>query len=372
MPTRRRLVSKNIEELIPYPPGKPIEELEREYGIRGSIKLASNENPLGPSPRAVKAIRNYLSRAHYYPDGSCYYLKRKLAEKLGVGVENIIFGNGSNEIIDLLVRTFLRVGEEALISDTSFVVYRLIVKAAGRKCSSMPMKGFRYDLKGMRKKVTARTKLVFIDNPNNPTGTIVSKGELEEFLRALPEGMISVVDEAYFEFVNDKQYPDTIGYLNGESLVVTLRTFSKICGLAGLRIGYGVAKGDLINYMERVRQPFNVNSLAQVGAMAALEDKGHLQRTRENNRRGLKYLYREMERMGLEYVPTQANFFLLNLKRDGAKVYQDLLREGVIVRPMAGYGLPRYIRVTVGLPEENKRFVTALRKVLSTAGSSRE
>jgi histidinol-phosphate aminotransferase len=362
----KRLVAKNIEELIPYPPGKPIEELEREYGIRGSIKLASNENPLGPSPRAVRAIRSYLGRAHFYPDGSCYYLKRKLAEKLRVDVENIILGNGSNEIIELLVRTFLRVGEEALISDTSFVVYRLIIKAAGRKLSSVPMKGLRYNLKGMRKKVNARTKLIFVDNPNNPTGTIVRKGELEEFLQGLPEGVICVVDEAYYEFVNDKQYPDTLAYLNGDKLIVTLRTFSKVYGLAGLRIGYGVAKGELIDYMERVRQPFNVNSLAQVGALAALEDREHLQKTRENNRRGLAYLYREMERMGLEYVPTQTNFFLINLKRNGAKVYQGLLREGVIVRPMAGYGLPKYIRVTVGLPEENERFVTALRRVLFT------
>ncbi len=367
----KKLVSKNIEELIPYPPGKPIEELEREYGLKGSIKLASNENPLGPSPRAVKAIRDYLSRAHYYPDGSCYYLKRKLAEKLRVDVENIILGNGSNEIIELLVRTFLRVGEEALISDTSFVVYRLIIKAAGRKLSSVPMKGLRYDLKGMRKRVNTRTKLVFIDNPNNPTGTIVRRKELREFLSDLPEGVICVVDEAYYEFVNDKQYPDTLAYLNGDKLVVTLRTFSKVYGLAGLRVGYGVAKGELVNYMERVRQPFNVNSLAQVGALAALEDKEHLQGTRVNNRRGLAYLYREMERMGLNYVPTQTNFFLINLKRNGAKVYQDLLQEGVIVRPMAGYGLPEYIRVTVGLPEENKRFVTALRKVLLTSGNSK-
>lgn len=368
----KRLVSKNIEELIPYPPGKPIEELEREYGIKGSIKLASNENPLGPSPRAVKAIRDYLSRAQYYPDGSCYYLKRRLAEKLGVAPSNIMLGNGSNEIIELIVRTFLRVGEEALISDTSFVVYRLIIKAAGRKLSSVPMKGFRYDLEAMRRKVTARTKLVLIDNPNNPTGTIVRKGELEEFLQGLPEGVITVVDEAYFEFVNDAEYPDTITYLKGDKLVVTLRTFSKIYGLAGLRIGYGIAKEDLIKYMERVRQPFNVNSLAQVGALAALEDSEHLQKTRENNRRGLKYLYKEMERMGLEYIPTQANFFLLNLGKDGSKVYQDLLREGVIVRSMAGYGLPKYIRVTVGLPEENERFVTALKKVLFTSGNSKE
>src|SRR5574337_953286 len=273
-------VSKNISSLVPYPPGKPIEELERELGIKGSIKLASNENPLGPSKKAVEAVAAALSNLHRYPDGSCYYLKEKLSAFLGVPPETLIFGNGSNEIIELLVRAFLKPGDEAVMVDPSFAVYPIVIKTVGAKGRPVPLKAMRHDLKAMAKAVTKKTRLVFIANPNNPTGTIVTEKEFGRFLKEVPEDVILCVDEAYREFVRSPEFPDTLGHIREGRPILLLRTFSKIYGLAGLRIGYGVAPPRMIDYMNRVRQPFNVNSLAQVAAIAALGDGAHLERTR--------------------------------------------------------------------------------------------
>lgn len=356
------LVPDYISNLVAYPPGKPIEEVEREYGIKGSIKLASNENPLGPSPKAVEAINRYVPSIHRYPDGSCYYLKEKLSEKLGIAKSKIIFGNGSNEIIELIVRAFLRPGDEAVMAHPAFIVYQLIVQAAGGKNVILPLKDFTHDLERMAGAVTEKTRLVFITNPNNPTGTIVKRGEFERFLSRVPEDVIIVMDEAYFEYVSDPEYPNGMDYIN-DRLVVSLRTFSKIYGLAGLRVGYGVASEEIIKLLEKVRQPFNVNSLAQVAALAALDDQGHVEKSVKINNDGLAYLYGELDGMGLSYVKSHANFFLIDMKGDGVKVYQDLMREGVIVRPMGIYDLKNYLRVTVGLPEENKRFIKALKTV---------
>lgn len=359
----KNIVSDEIRSLTPYPPGKPIEEVEREYGIKGSIKLASNENPLGPSPKAVEAILKSISNLHRYPDGSCYYLKRKLAEYLKVEPEMLIIGNGSNEIIEFVVKTFMGPGEEAVMGNPSFAVYPIIVRASRGKPIQVPLKGLVHDLDAMSEAVTAKTRLVFVANPNNPTGTIVTGGDLDRFMGKLPDRVIVVIDEAYREYVTDKEFPNSLEYIKKKRYAVILRTFSKIYGLAGLRIGYGIACKDMISYMQKVRQPFNVNSLAQIAADAALEDEEHLRRSIENNKNEMSRLFREMKDLGFECVPSQANFFLIKVGR-GRDVYDGLLRRGVIVRPMDSYGLSEYIRVTVGLPEENERFIETLRTVI--------
>lgn len=358
------LVSKEIEELIPYPPGKPIEELEREYGISNSIKLASNENALGPSPMAVKAVKEALTGLHRYPDGSGYYLKERLSGFYGVDQRNIILGNGSNEIIELLARTFLQPGDEVITAAPTFVVYRLICQAAGGKGIFVPLKELTYNLKAMSDRITDRTKLIFIANPNNPTGTIVRKKEFDAFIDSIPDDVIIVLDEAYIEYVTDPDFPTGMDYWDRDKMVIVLRTFSKIYGLAGLRIGYGIANEYLIQCMNKVRQPFNVNSLAQTGALAAIDDREHIERSKKNNMEGLKFLFTELEGLGFKCVPTQSNFFLIKVGGDGEEVYKRLLYKGVIVRPMNSYGLKEYIRITVGLPAENRRFLEAFKEVM--------
>ncbi len=352
-----QLVPEWIRTLTPYEPGKPVEELEREYGIPGAIKLASNENPLGPSPKALQALREALPYIHRYPDGDAYYLKQRLAKKLGVDRDRLIVGNGSNELIEMIVRTFVRPGEEVVVAQHAFAIYRLVVQAAGGRVLAVPHKGFAFDLEAMAAALTPQTRIVFLDNPNNPTGTIYFRKEWEAFLAKVSSQVVVVVDEAYAEFVNDLRYPNSLEYHREGRLLITLRTFSKIYGLAGLRIGYGVSAPEVIDVLNRVRQPFNVNSLAQVAALAALDDEEHVRRVRETVWEGRAYLQRELDRLGLEYAPSWANFLLVKI---GAGGYERLLRKGVIVRPMEGYGFPGYARVTIGTAEENKRFIGAL------------
>ncbi len=353
-----------IANLKPYVPGKPIEELEREYGISGSIKLASNENPIGPSPKALEAITGALKNLHRYPDGSSYYLRKRLAEKLKVSVNRIVFGNGSDEIIELLVRTFLQEGDEVVMPEPSFLMYEIMVQAGGGRPVKVALKERVLDLEGMAESISSRTRMIFVNNPNNPTGTIVSRDDFEEFLQRVPPEVIVVLDEAYIDFVRDRTCPTGLDYLDGDKIVVTLRTFSKAYGLAGLRIGYGVMKESLADPMHRVRQPFNTNLLAQVGALAALDDDAFLEKTVSTVHKGLDFLYREVEKLGLRCLPTQTNFFLIDLERDAKSVFEKMLRGGVIVRPMTEYGYPNHIRINVGLPEENQRFVEALREVI--------
>jgi histidinol-phosphate aminotransferase len=360
----KRLVSEEIEKLPSYIPGKPIEEVQREYGIKDVVKLASNENPLGPSPRAIAAITSALLALNRYPDSGGYYLKEKLAAKLKVKEENIILGNGSDEVLQMVVRTFLIPGDEVIMGDPTFAFYQIVVGAARGRLVPVPLKNFDYDLALMREKVTTATKIIIITNPNSPTGTIIRKKDFDWLLTSLPEHVMVVVDEAYGEYVQSGDFPDSLKYLNSGKKIIILRTFSKIYGLAGLRIGYGISDEQMINYLEKIREPFNTSSLAQVGALAALDDEEHVEKSKKNNQDGLQYLYAALNRLGLEYLPTEANFFLVNVKKDAQVIFQSLLREGIIVRPMDSYGLKEYVRVTVGLPEENRRFIQALEKVL--------
>lgn len=359
-----------LRELTPYQPGKPIDELEREYGITDSIKLASNENPLGPSPLAIQALRRSLGDVHRYPDGGAFHLTRKLSAKLGVSPEQLIVGNGSNEIIELIVRAFVRPGDEVVMADQAFVIYRMVVQAAAATPRLVPLRNFTHDLEGMAAAVTPRTRAVFLANPNNPTGTIYTREPWETFLANIPPRVLVVADDAYAEFVGDPAYADSLAYHGPGRLLITLRTLSKIYGLAGLRVGYGVSRPDVIDALHRIRQPFNVNALAQVAATAALDDEQHVARTREMNREGMAFLQRECERLGLPTVPSWANFLLIDVGQ-GAEVYEALLREGVIVRPMGVYRFPRHIRATVGTMDECERFIGALeRAVASAAGPS--
>ncbi|HXV84624.1 MAG TPA: histidinol-phosphate transaminase [Candidatus Binatia bacterium] len=356
-------VPEHIRKLVPYVAGKPIEEVEREYGIANSVKIASNENPLGPSPKAIRAIRDRLDQLHLYPDGDCFYLKSALATRLAVSPEQLIFGNGSNELIELAVRTFLHPGDEAVMAHQAFVVYQLVVQAAGGVGKQVPLRNFTHDLAAIAQAIGPKTRVIFLANPNNPTGTIYRRNEWEDFLQRISPEILIIVDEAYFEYVGDADYPDSLKYHDCGKTLLTLRTFSKLYGLAGLRVGYGVASKQIVGLLHRVRQPFNVNVVAQWAALAALEDHEHVARTLEVNRQGLAYLTQEIARLGLEQVPSSANFILMRVG-NGNEVFQQLLAQGVIVRPMAVYDLPEYVRVTVGTMEENRRFIETLAKVM--------
>ena len=360
----KRLTTKGIESLIPYPPGKPIEELERELGISGSIKLASNENPLGPSPMAVRAIIDNVNKINRYPDGSGYYLKSKLADIYNVTINRIIIGNGSNNLIELAIRTFLTEGEEVIQAFPTFLFYEKITTSAGCRLISVPLRDFKIDLAGILDAVTDKTKLVFINNPNNPTGTALTGIEIKKFLKTLPGDIVVVLDEAYVEFVTDNNIADGLELIKDYPRLIVLRTFSKLYGLAGLRIGYGFSSEEIIDYMNRVRQPFNVNLLAQAAATAALDDKVFVSETLKVVKEGLDYLFTELNGLGIEYRPTQTNFFLIKSPLGGKKTYELMLREGVIIRSMESFGLKDFIRINAGLPEENERFIKTFKKVL--------
>ncbi len=365
MPTQwESLANEHILGIAPYEPGKPIEELERELMIHNPIKLASNENPLPPSDRVQKAIIAALSSLDRYPDGSGFYLRQALAKKHGVMPDQVVLGNGSNELIELLVRAFLRPGDEAVVPHPSFVVYPMIVQAAGGVRVMVMLKDFRLDLDAMARAITPMTKIVFVANPNNPTATIVTRDEVEHFMSRVPERTIVVFDEAYIEFAMGPDFPDTLSYVKQGRKLVVLRTFSKAASLAGLRMGYGIADADAIALMNRIRQPFNVNSLAQVAALAALDDEAHTLECVRMIEAGRHFLYDEFKRIGLQYVPSRANFILVDVGRNAADIYQKLLHQGVIVRPMTPFGLETALRITVGTPEENRKLVKALRVVL--------
>jgi histidinol-phosphate aminotransferase len=344
-------------------PGKPIEEVERELGITNIVKLASNENPLGPSPLALDAIQGALKSLALYPDGACYSLIQALARHWDVAPENLICGNGSDEIIHYLGLAFLRPGDEVLTGDPSFVRYESAAVLNQAEFIATPLRNQYFDLDAMAERLNDRTRMVFIANPNNPTGTMVGRKAVERFIARCPEHTIVVMDEAYYEYVDDPDYPCSWDYVRAGRNVVILRTFSKIYALAALRVGYGMARPEIIRALNQVREPFNVNTLAQAAAVASLRDPNQVPRSREVNSRGKEYLYATFQRLGLPYVETQANFVLVDMKQPSRPVADALERRGVIVRVLGG--LANYLRVTIGRPQDNERFVDALEAVLA-------
>lgn len=368
----------SISELAPpwhrriraYPPGKPIEEVEREIG-RSAIKLASNENPLGPSPRAVEAIRNQLDRIFLYPDGSGYYLRQKLAEMNGLAMDQVILGAGSTDLIELVAKTFLTASDEAITSESSFYIYKLAATEMGANLIEIPLHNAGFDLSAIAHAVTSRTKVIFIANPNNPTGTMFNAEDFNRFLDAVPARVLVVLDEAYFEYVRRQNYSRSLDEVRAGRNLLVLRTFSKVYGLAGLRIGYGFGSPELIESLNRIRSPFNASSPAQAGALAALDDGEHVVRSVESNGREMKFVTEELALLGVHYTPSVGNFVLIDTGRDCEQDFIRLLHEGVIVRPMKLYGFPNSLRVTIGAHEENEIFLEALKRVISAPAHAR-
>jgi histidinol-phosphate aminotransferase len=359
-----KLAFPSVAALVPYEPGKPIEELQRDLGIGEPVKLASNENPLGPSPLAIAAVKAAISDLNRYPDGGSWALCEKVAARHQVASNRIFLASGSVEVVNLLAFLFVRPGLNVVYSQHGFAIYPLAAAAAGGESKMVPMRpGSQFDLDGIAAAIDANTRIVFLDNPNNPTGSIFRRSEWEKFLARAPDHVVIVADEAYFEFVRDADYPDSLAYHDGERMIVTLRTFSKILGLAGLRVGYAVSSPAMVRLLNNVRQPFNVTSPAQVAALAALDDTEHIRNTLRVNAQGMAYLEGQFRRLEIEYVPSHANFILADVG-DGKATFEQLLRHGVIVRPVGGYGLPRHVRISVGLEEENRRLIAALEQVL--------
>lgn len=360
-----------IRDLTVYEPGRPIEEVARELGFKNVEeirKLASNENALGPSPAAIEAMKRHARKMHLYPDGGAFYLRHALANRLGVHMDELLIGNGSNELIELLAHVFLASGTNIVMAECAFVVYRLIAACFRAETIAVPMRDFTHDLDAMAAAITPETALVFIGNPNNPTGTMVDGAALDRFMDRVPEHVVTVLDEAYVELLEPDRRPDTLKYVREGRHVFVLRTFSKTYGLAGLRVGYAVAPREGIALLHRVRQPFNVNAMGLAAAEAALKDDAHVTRSRALVREGLAFLERELRAMDVPFVPSTANFMLVKTGR-GREMFQRLQKKKVIVRPMDGYGLPDYVRVTVGLPEENEHFIDALKQALTESPS---
>src|SRR5438094_1658531 len=357
------LANPQFRDLAAYQPGKPIKETARELGVDPGaiIKLASNENPLGPSPKTIQAMRAAAESAHFYPDGGGVYLRKAIAAKLGLAPQNIILGNGSNEVIEFLGHAFLNLGADVITSEYAFIVYKLIATSFGARTIETPSPDYQQDLEAMLDAITQRTRLIFIPNPNNPTGTLISQREIDSFMSRVPAKVMVVFDEAYFEFLDDP--PDTLRFVREGRNLIVLRTFSKIHGLAGLRIGYAVARPDVIEVLHKTRQPFNVNSLAQAGALAALEDDAHLRETKRVIDEGRAYLQEQFCELQIPFVPAVANFVMVNVG-DGCAIFEKLLRLKIIVRPLKGYGLSEWVRISVGTMKENKKLIAALREVL--------
>ncbi|NIR28808.1 MAG: histidinol-phosphate transaminase [Gammaproteobacteria bacterium] len=364
------LATEGVRTLKPYQPGKPVEEIERELGLRDVVKLASNESPLGPGTAAREAAAHALENVSRYPDGNGTVLKQTLARKLGVGEDRLTLGNGSNDVLELAVRAFVTPEHEVIFSEHAFAVYPLATQAVSARAVVTPAKDWGHDPEAMAKGLTDRTRVIFIANPNNPTGTWVDTNSLERLIRSVPEHVIVVVDEAYCDYVEAPDYPDCVSWLERYPNLVVTRTFSKAYGLAGLRVGYAVSHPQVADLMNRVRQPFNVNSVALAAAAGALEDDEHLSRSVAVNKSGMAQLTEAFDAMGLDYIPSAGNFVSVNVGRRGSQVFEALLKRGVIVRPVDNYGMPEHLRVTVGLEQENVRFLEALAKVLSPRGRS--
>jgi len=357
-------VPEKIKNLQPYIPGKPIEELEREFGIKNSIKLASNENPLGPSPKAMARIVGEIPKLNLYPDGSGFYLRKKISSKFNWDVDGIILGNGSVDLIELAVRTFCENGDEVLIPASSFIMCKLVATSMGLKLIEIPLKDFKYDVEGIIKNINKNTRIIYIDNPSNPLGTYIPKDSWKKIIDKISDDKLLIADQAYFEYISKDDYPDAFLDLKNGANVLVLRTFSKIYGLAGLRIGYGFSKKEIIDYMNRVRSPFNTNSLAQAAAIAALDDFEFVEKSKKLNEEELNFLTEELKKRGLFVVPSVANFVLVDFKVNSIDIYNKLLKEGIIVRPVKNYNLPTCLRISIGKREENLKLLSALDKIL--------
>jgi histidinol-phosphate aminotransferase len=364
------LATKGVQGLKPYQPGKPIDELERELGISNIIKLASNENPLGPSPLAIQVINKNITGLSRYPDGNGFSLRAKLAGQLNVNADQITLGNGSNDILELIGRAFLLPEHEVIFSRHSFAVYPLVTQASGATAVVTAAKYWGNDLQAMLDAITKKTRVIFLANPNNPTGTWLDKTSLLNFLKKLPDNVILVLDEAYFEYVTDPDYPNGLTFLNEYKNLIVTRTFSKAYGLAGLRVGYGISCNSIADILNRVRQPFNVNSIALAAAEAALDDVEFIKKSRSMNKLGMQQLIQAFDEMGLKYIPSVANFIAVNVGRDANSVYKKLLHKGVIVRPVENYDMPGFLRITIGTKEENEKFISSLKETISELTTS--
>ncbi len=359
----RSLANSSLRNLTPYQPGKPIEELERELGITSSIKLASNENPLGPSPLVIKAAQEVLHQSHIYPDGSCYEIKQALAQFFSVQANQITVGNGSENILELLIKSYLLKDDTTIISEFAFLTISILIQSYGVQAKLVPAKHWGHDIINMIKSIDDRTRLIFLVNPNNPTGTYTRDHDFHLFMEAVPPHIIVVVDEAYCEYISAPDYPDTLKYLQHYPNLVITRTFSKIYGLAALRVGYSISSPEIADILNRARLPFNVNSIASKAACAALQDQQHVLKSIANNQQGMLQLQEAISAFDLNYISSIGNFISIDVN-DAATIYQKLLRQGVIVRPLNAYNMPRHIRVTIGTEEQNHRFLTALHTVL--------
>ena len=359
------LTRKGILKIESYVPGKSIEEVQKEFGAKRWIKLASNENLLGPSPRAVAAIRKELPNIYLYPEGPCTILRKVLAGKLAISESMVVLSNGADNLILMIANAFVNEGDEVLMADPTFSVYTNVTQIMGGRPIKVKLKDYAHDLESMLKKINRKTKLVFVCNPNNPTGTTVSLKAFDHFFSKLPQRVIVVLDEAYGDFVEDAFYPNGLDYIKARKQLIVLRTFSKVYGLAGLRVGYALGREDLVDCLYQVRDPFPVHRLAQVAAVAALNDEDHVIRSIQLVYEGRRYFYKELDRMGLFYVPSQANFIFINFAKNAEQVFENLLREGIIIRPGKVWGFPTFARLTIGRMEDNRRFIKTLKKIVT-------
>lgn len=365
----KKLIRDTVLKIEEYEPGKSIEVLKRELALVRKIhKLASNENPLGPSSLAIKAIRKSLGEGHLYPDNSCYDLRERLSEHLGISPHTIAVGNGTTELIFLMGMTFLNPGENFIMSESSFIMGKVAAQVMDSRLIEVPLKDYRHDLETILKKITNETKIIYLDNPMNPIGTVITRQEVSEFMEKIPQDIIVAFDEAYYEYVDRDDYPDTLRFIEEGKNVIVFRTFSKLYGLAGFRVGYCIAKEDFIEAIKKVSPPFAVNRLAQVGAAAALKDQLHIKKTKDINESGKKFLYENFEKMSISYIPSHTNFVTIDLKTDAQGVCEELQKRGVIVRPLTMYRKPTFLRVTIGTPEQNKRFIEAFNEIYQSHG----
>jgi histidinol-phosphate aminotransferase len=366
----RALANSSLRELTPYQPGKPIEELERELGITSSIKLASNENPLGPSQHVILAVQNALLNAHIYPDGGCYELKQALAKFLSVTSDQITVGNGSENILELIVKAYLHKDDSAVISQYAFLTIPILLQSYGVQTKVVPALSWGHDIDAMIQAIDDKTRVLFLVNPNNPTGTYTNEKDFLRLMAAIPSHVLVVVDEAYSEYINNQDYPDVLSYLPHYPNLVITRTFSKVYGLAALRLGYSISSPEIADMLNRARLPFNVNTIASKAACAALNDQGHVKASVLLNKNGMQQLEQGLQKLQLEYIPSLGNFITIDV-HDALIIYQKLLYEGVIVRPLKAYGMPKHIRVTIGTAEQNQRFLSALQKVMALVESAK-